>query len=229
MHLFRICLIKLNQEISILIADNEYLVREGLHSIIDKESNLTVLGEANNESDLLEKTKRLDPNVVIIDYDQPGSFSVATVSKIKALSPNTGIMVVSSDDTKNNIYDVVEQGAESYITKQCGGKEVVDAIYATANKEKFFCHKILEFILDRSFGKVEERCAPMPLTPREVEIVQHIASGRIAKEIAGELHLSTHTIYTHRKNIMKKLNLSSPVELVMYAINKGLVDPKSSV
>ena len=87
---------------------------------------------------------------------------------------------------------------------------------------------ILEVILEKSFGPEEEECEPIPLSPREIEIVQHIANGRIAKEIASDLHLSTHTIYTHRKNIMRKLELSSPVELVMYAINMGIVDPKSN-
>ena len=88
----------------------------------------------------------------------------------------------------------------------------------------FFCSKVLDIIMERSFGKPGEECAPTPLTPREIEIVRLTARGLIAKEIADVLSLSPHTIYTHRKNIMKKLKLNSSSELVLYAVNNGMID-----
>lgn len=193
---------------------------------MDQHDELQVVAEVGDEEELLKALGEYNPEVVIIDYNQPGHFTPDIVESIKAKSPFTGIMVISSDMDQTNIYNVVENGINSFITKKCDDKEIIDAVRATAKKEKFFCHRILEVILEKSFGPEEEVCEPVPLSPREIEIVQHIASGRIAKEIASDLHLSTHTIYTHRKNIMRKLNLSSPVELVMYAINKGIVDPK---
>lgn len=214
--------------IPIVIADAQFLIRKGLKSVLGGHKDFEVVAEVSTEGELMQAIEEKKPNVVIIDYDQPGHFSAGTVEKIKEKDPFAGVMVISSDMTESKIYQVVENGINSFITKQCDDKEIVDAIHATSKKEKFFCHKILEVILQKSFGEEEEACEPIPLSPREIEIVQHIASGRIAKEIASELHLSTHTIYTHRKNIMRKLNLSSPVELVMYAINKGIVDPKTS-
>ncbi len=214
--------------IPIVIADAQYLIRKGLRDVLAQHEDFEVIAEVSNEAHLLSTIKKHEPDVVILDYDQPGHFSVETVEKIKSIRPFTGIMVISSNYDQRNIYQVVENGISSFITKQCDDKEIIDAIHATAKKEKFFCHRILEVILEKSFGPEEEECEPIPLSPREIEIVQHIANGRIAKEIAHDLHLSTHTIYTHRKNIMRKLELSSPVELVMYAINMGIVDPKSN-
>lgn len=214
--------------VPIVIADAQFLIRRGLRQVLNEHNNFDVVAEVGTEDELMSNLASHAVSVVIIDYNQPGHFTPTTVAKIKEGYPFVGIMVISSDMDETNIYRVVEDGINSFITKKCDDKEIIDAILATSKKEKFFCHRILEVILQKSFGEEEEVCEPIPLSPREIEIVQHIASGRIAKEIASDLHLSTHTIYTHRKNIMRKLNLSSPVELVMYAINKGIVDPKSN-
>ena len=110
----------------------------------------------------------------------------------------------------------------SFLSKQCDEKEILDAVLATAKGEKFYCTNVLNYLLEKSFPK-ETECKPLPLSAREVEIVQLISTGLIAKEIAGKLNLSTHTIYTHRKNIMKKLGIGSTSELVLYAVNEGIV------
>jgi DNA-binding NarL/FixJ family response regulator len=99
---------------------------------------------------------------------------------------------------------------------------VVDAIRATAKGEKFFCTRIVDYLLEKSFAKADN-CEQSPLTPREIEIVQLVAKALTAKEIAGTLNLSTHTVYTHRKNIMKKLNLSTSTEMVLYAVQNGYI------
>ena len=212
--------------VSIVIADAQFLIRKGLERVLEKEEDFKIVGEANNEGELMNVLSSQPVDVIIMDYDQPGHFSMESIDKIRTSSPFSGVMVVSGNTSKHGIQHVVDGGVSSFITKQCDDQEIINAVRATSRKEKFFCHRVLETILAQSFNKPEEKEDPIPLSPREIEIVQHIASGRIAKEIANDLHLSTHTIYTHRKNIMRKLDLSSPVELVMYAINKGLVDPK---
>jgi DNA-binding NarL/FixJ family response regulator len=138
--------------------------------------------------------------------------------------PNINILIISGDEDKKAIYDVLESGVNSFLTKTCDEHEIKDAIAATAKGDKFYCTRIIDYLLEKSFAKDEvEDCSPTPLSPREVEIVRLIAQGLIAKEIADELSLSTHTIYTHRKNIMKKLNMNSSSELILYALNNGLV------
>ncbi|MCB0557962.1 MAG: response regulator transcription factor [Lewinellaceae bacterium] len=211
--------------ISIILADSQYLVRLGLRHLIRSKEQFKVVAEATKEPQLLEQVKVFSPQVVILDYNQPENFSQATVEHIKRTAPRTNILIISADNNKKNIYDILELGVNSYLTKACGEDEIVEAIKATARGEKFFCTKVLDFLLERTFAKNNgsESCNATPLTAREIEIVQLIAQGLIAKEIAGRLNLSTHTVYTHRKNIMKKLKFNTASELVLYAVNMGLV------
>jgi DNA-binding NarL/FixJ family response regulator len=171
---------------------------------------------------LLVKLDKTQAEIVVLDYNQPGRFSTNTIEKIRQRSPLSRLLIISGDEDKKSIYQVLESGVNSFLSKQCGEKEIVDAVEATANNEKFYCTNVLNHLLEKSFPK-EADCAPTPLSPREIEIVRLVASGLIAKEIAGKLHLSTHTIYTHRKNIMKKLKLGTTSELVLFAVNEGLV------
>jgi len=209
------------QPISIVLADAEFLIRVGLKHLLRNEP-FQIVGEAENEKELLQLLQETQPQVVILDYNQPKSFAHETVQKINTVSPNTNILIISSDNDKQSIYTVLEDGVNSFLTKHCDDGEIVDAVQATAKGERFFCNTVLEFILEKSFSK-EEKFVTTPLTPRETEIVRLVAKGLIAKEIAKELNLSTHTVYTHRKNIMKKLNLNTASELVLYAVNQGIV------
>ena len=159
---------------------------------------------------------------LVLDYNQPGYFSTETVEKIRQTSPLSKLLIISGDGDKKTIYQVLESGVNSYLSKNCGEKEIVDAVEATANNEKFYCTNVLNHLLEKSFPK-EADCAPTPLSAREIEIVRLVASGLIAKEIAWKLNLSTHTVYTHRKNIMKKLKLGTTSELVLFAVNERLV------
>ena len=211
-------------EITIALADAQYLIRLGLRHLLDGMDEFKVIGEAKNEAQLLSLLKETPAQVVILDHNQPGSFDISITKKIKEASPTSNLLIISADDEKQNIYAVVEDGVNSFLTKTCDEGEIINAIKATAKGEKFFCHKIINFILEKSFHKEEENCEPTPLTPREIEIVRLVAQGKIAKEIASELNLSTHTVYTHRKKIMKKLEFKNASDLVMYAISKGIVE-----
>ncbi len=187
-------------------------------------------GEVQNENDLEDFLKTKRPDIIIIDYNQPDSFGVETILKINKLSPKTKILIISSDNNKNNIYKVLELGVNSFLTKQCDQQEILNAIRATSKGEKFFCNNVLNYILEKSFSPEDNGdCSPTPLTLREMQIVRLVAAGKIAKEIAHTLNLSTHTVYTHRKNIMKKLGLGSTSELVIYALNHGIIAKDSSI
>ena len=212
--------------ISVILADSQYLVRLGLRHLLRGREQFRVVAEATKEQQLLDQIRAHSPQVVILDYNQPENFSHSTVETIKRTAPYTNILIISADNNKKNIYDILELGVNSFLTKACEESEIIDAIRATARGEKFYCTKVLDFLLEKTFSKGDddESCNATPLTPREVEIVQLIAQGLIAKEIAGRLNLSTHTVYTHRKNIMKKLKFNSVSELVLYAVNMGLVE-----
>lgn len=211
--------------ITVVLADEQHLVRTGLKQVLGRAENIRIIGEAGDEQELMTYLEKNEPPaMVVMDYDQPDSFGHDIVKKIKDQSPKTNILIISADDKKKSIYRVLEDGVNSFLTKTCGEEEIIDAVYATAKGEKFFCTKVVDYLLEKSFSKEEENCAPTPLTTREIEIVRLIAKGLIAKEIASELNLSVHTIYTHRKKIMKKLSIGSSSELVLYAVNQGILE-----
>ena len=210
--------------IDITIADSQYLTRKGLRQVLGQRQQFRVVGEPSNESELIEHLQRHRPDVVILDYNQPRHFYPSTVDKIKEASPDSEILVISADEERDRIYSVIQSGVNCFITKSCDEHEILDAIEAANSKSKFFCNKVLDFILEKSFPDTEDNCDPTPLTPREKEIVMLTSRGLIAKEIAAELDLSTHTVYTHKKRILKKLGLKSPVQLVLYALENGMIE-----
>ncbi len=216
------------QGIKIILADSQYLTRRGLQNLFDTIDQYSVIGEAKNATELERLLRAKPADVVILDYNQPGAFGKETINMVRKLSPKTNLLIISADEDKKSIYDVLEMGINSYLTKQCDEDEIINAVSASYKGEKFFCNNVLNYLLEKSFAKeIDEDCSATPLTLREREIVRLVASGMIAKEIASELDLSTHTIYTHRKNIMRKLQLNSTSELVMYALNHGIVKNSS--
>lgn len=210
------------RKISVLIADNQYLIRIGLKHLFSTQNEVEVLGECRNEKELLEKLPKLLPDVVITDHTQTGKFDENTILKIKKVSPSTKILIISADKDRKSIYQVLENGITGFLTKECASKEILDALTATAKNERFYCNRVMNHIMEKSFGKEDEK-KKTPLSKREIEVVKLIAEGKIAKEIAALLNLSTHTIYTHRKNIMKKLKLSTAPELVLYAVENDII------
>lgn len=212
------------QQATILVADGQVLARLGLRSLLSGHEHVRIIAEANNESELATALQNQQPDIVILDHNQPNYFSNNSLQIIKELAPKARILIISADSNKHNIYQILESGIHSFLTKTCGQEEVLDAVRATLKGEKFFCSRVLDYILERSFPRPDENCSRTPLTSREIEIVKLIAKGLIAKEIADMLNLSTHTVYTHRKNIMKKLQLNSSSELVLYAVHNGILD-----
>ncbi|MCZ6899054.1 MAG: response regulator transcription factor [Bacteroidetes bacterium] len=211
------------QSIRLLLADSQYLIRLGLKSLLARNKHIKIVGESSNTEELLKKVHDLQPDVVLMDYKNSHHFNLEDIKEVKTISPSSKMLIISSDDDKNNIFKVIEYGINSFLTKECSEEEIMNAIVATAKNEKFFCNKILDIILAKHLSKEDDDCAPTELTVRELEIVGLIAEGHSTKDIAEELCLSTHTVYTHRKNVMRKLNVNSASELILYAINTGLV------
>ena len=214
-------------KISIILADAHYLIRVGLRCLIEEYDEFEIVGEAIDEKDLLEQLEDIQPDLVLVDYNQKDHFNTGIVSSVKEVAPQTEVLIISADNNRDNIYRVLESGVNCFITKTCDEDEIINAIKAAAKGGRFFCNKVLSYIMERSFPGEEEDCSPTPLSQRESEIVRLVAKGKVAKEIAGELNLSPHTVYTHRKNIMKKLGLGSTSELVIYAMKTGIINTAS--
>ena len=189
--------------------------------MIRAEKSFKLLAQEETGSDLLKSVLTYKPHVVILDH-QSDEFSIELIKKIKALCPETRMLIISSDLVRENIFTAIDLGANSFVTKHCSEGEIINAIKSTARNERFFCNRILEVFIARSENSANS-CEPTELTDREVEILQLIGEGHSTKELAEVLHLSQHTIYTHRKNMMKKLGVKNSTDLILTAINLGLI------
>jgi DNA-binding NarL/FixJ family response regulator len=207
----------------VLLADAQFLIRFALKELLKETNTFLVIGEAGNEAELNRLITKTPPDIIVIDYNQPGFFSIESIKHLIDQHPTIQLLVISSDENKENIYDVINSGVLRFLTKKCDAHEINEAFRAIIRGEKFFCSSIFNFIFEMSFSQNSYSSNPLPLSARELEIVQLIAKGLIAKEISKKLNLSTHTVYTHRKNIMEKLKLRRSSELVLFAINKGLL------
>lgn len=211
------------RSIKVALADKQILTRVGLKSFIEEKTDLDLLDDVDSFQDLKTLLEAHQPQVLLVDYNLRDFISIKELREVRKLSPNTRILVISSDNNKANIFEVLEIGVSGYVTKECSQHEIVGAIYATAKGEKFFCNKVLDLILEKHLKKDADECLPTELSVREVEVVKWTASGLNARQIADKLHLSHHTVYTHRKNVMKKLALGSVSELTLYAVKTGII------
>ncbi len=209
--------------IKIVIADAQYLIRIGLGNLLSENKDFKILGEASNSAELIRLVKQHNPEVVIFDYNSSSNFLKEDIEIIRKVSPITNFLIISADESKTNIYKAIELGAVSFLTKECDKEEIVGAIYATAKGEKFLCHKVIDIIIEKHMHSDDDYCKAFNLSLRETEIIKLTAKGWTAKIIAGHLFLSTHTVYTHKKNIMKKLKINSSSEMIIYAIQNGLI------
>lgn len=210
-------------EITVAIVDKHDLTSAGLKAFIAEKHDLVLVKEIHTRT-ALEKCMTTDPpDVLIADYNIPDFIGIEDLVKAKQNSSKTQLLIISSDNNKQNINKALESGICGYVTKECSKQEIVKAIYATAEGQKFFCNKILDILLEKHTQKEDEDCEPTNLSTRETEILKLIAEGNPTLTIADKLHLSHHTVNTHRKNILKKLKVKSPTELVIHAINLGLV------
>lgn len=206
---------------SVVIADSQYLVRYALRHLLGSMPDFAVTGEAMDAEELGDILSVQQPDILMIDYRSSG-FKLEVIKKIRDHFPTLKIVILSRDEDKENIFRVLDWGVNGYLTKYCDEREIMDALRAALRDDKFYCTRVLDYLLESSLKPAQQK-QDTPLSPREVEVVQLISKGLVAKEIAALLNLSPHTIYTHRKKIMKKLNLRSASELVRYAVDAGLL------
>lgn len=216
-------------EVKVIIADSNQLIRFGLSAILRNYEGIAVVGEANNELDLFEMITNFQPDLVMLDFLADG-FSVDTVNRAKQLNNKLRLVAITSEQSGHTIVNALKAGVDSYIKKDCDINEIVDSVKETGAGGKFFCGQILDAIAKESID-VEElnlsqiTCEPVSLSARELEVITLIAEGHTNVQIADKLFLSSHTITTHRKNIMQKLGVNNTAAIVMYAVKSGLVSP----
>jgi NarL family two-component system response regulator LiaR len=208
--------------IKVLVADDHYLVREGLSHILDTQQDMTCIGVAEDGIKALEKIKELKPDVAIIDVEMPGLDGIETTRHIKNEYPKVAVLVLSAYDYEDYVLACVQAGADGYVLKShMPGEGILDAIRMVHRGSTVLDHYAINLLLKAASRKQTKICGE--LGPREIEVLELAAKGMTNKEIGAQLCISDQTVGTHFVNIFRKLQVRSRVEAVLFAIDKGWI------
>jgi len=207
--------------IDILIANNNQIVGEGLKTILQSIAGNRVLGIANSIKHLSNKSSKYFPDIIVIDYSSE-SFGVASIKEIKRIYKDAKILAITDTLPKTTVYKALKNGVDSYLLSDCEKPEIRDAIADTMDGKQFYCGMVIDILAEDSKGDLNG-CSGISLSEREIEIIRLISDGCTNKEIADQLFLSTHTVNTHRKNIMNKLGIKNTAGIVIYAFRENII------
>ncbi len=212
-------------KIRLLLVDDHQIVRAGLRMLFQAESDMEIVGEVDTGEDALRAVGELKPDVVIMDVAMPGMSGIEATRRIKEISPDTAVLAVTMHEDEQYFFEMLNAGASGYVPKRAAPDDLVSAIRVVSQGEVFLYPSLAKYLVKDFLHRVESGGVPAgeELTPREREVLTYIAEGYTNREIADALVISVKTVDRHRENIMRKLNLHSRVELVKYAIEKGLI------
>lgn len=206
--------------ITILLADDHGVLRDGLRCLLEAEPDLRVVATARNGHEAVREAKRLAPQVVIMDVSMPGQGGLEAARALHEAKPDIGVLFLSEQDASSVVHRALEAGARGYLSKDCAGAELVKAVRAVAAGKRHFGKGIAEKVFDRLGAGV--RAGAEALNAREREIVRLVTEGKSNAEVAGLLGLSPRTVETYRIRIMRKLEVGDLPALVKFAIRNGL-------
>jgi DNA-binding NarL/FixJ family response regulator len=208
--------------IRVLIADDHGIVRSGLRMLIERQHDMRVVAEADDGVDALELAQAERPDVAVLDVSMPRMTGLQAAREIRAHSPDTRVLLLSMHDDERYFFEGLEAGAAGYVLKRAADTDLIDAL-RTVSAGSTFLSDDAQALLMREWQ--EGRAEPEdPLTPRELEVVKLIAEAYTNRQIAETLKLSEKTVESHRANVLSKLGMRDRVELVRYAIRRGLVE-----
>jgi two-component system response regulator NreC len=209
--------------IKILLADDHTMVRQGLRSLLEEESDLSVVGEAKDGPETIALTESLRPDVLVVDLMMPGVGGLEVMRQVGRKVPSVRFVVLSMYANEAYVVEALRSGAMGYVLKDTGAEELVRAIRHVSQGGRYLSPPLSEGALEAYLERVRGGGAEEALTPREREVLQLAAEGRSNAEIAERLFISPRTAETHRANLMRKLGLHSQAELIHYAFQSGLV------
>ncbi len=211
-------------KIRILLADDHPLVRSGLMALLEPLREFQVVGEAGDGREAVALTRKLKPDVVIIDLSMPVMSGIDATKVIREEVPASKVLVLTMHENEEYVYQILRSGAGGYILKNCSREELAAAIRAVARGENFFSPRVSEMMVQSYLRKAEARethavdPGNAPLTPREKEVLACVAEGLTNQEMAEKLFISARTVETHKTNIMQKLGIEDTSKLIRYAV-----------
>jgi len=214
-----------SEKIKVLIVDDHQIVRDGLRSLLEKEADLQVIGEAADGRTALRIIREQAPRVVIMDVAMPDLNGIEATIQIKKEFPEVKVIALSMHCDRRFVLSMIKAGASGYLIKDCAFKELIRAIRVVVVQNKIYMSPGITDVLVENYlsgAPAEERIAFSLLTPREREVLQLIAEGKTSNQIGEHLHVSIKTVETHRAGILNKLNIRSVAELTKFAIREGI-------
>ena len=205
--------------ISLLLVDDQNLIRQGLKALLELEPDLVVVGEAENGAIAIDRVKELQPNVVLMDIRMPVMDGVTATKQICSQFPNINILVLTTFDDDTYVAAAIKNGAKGYLLKDTPSEEIAAAIRAVALGYTHLAPGMIDKVMSVQIGKNEVILPPelAELTPRELEILKLIAAGSNNREIAGQLYISEGTVKNHVTNILTRLNVRDRTQAAILA------------
>lgn len=212
--------------IKILIADDHQVFREGIASIIEDVKDMQIIAQAKDGREVLTQLEDIQPDVILMDIAMGGADGIETTTLVQKKYPAIKILVLSMHDESNYIVKMLAAGAAGYLLKDAGSTEMIKAIREVAAGKTYYSQQVSAVIVQHltQEKKKKEKKAGIPLTRRELEVLELIAEEFTNPEIAEKLFISIRTVDTHRRNLIEKLGVKNTAGLVRYAIKHGLVD-----
>lgn len=216
--------------IRVLIADDHGIVREGLNSLIGRQPDMEIVGEADDGRKALDLVRQLEPDVVVMDISMPNLNGVDATRQIVRESPKTKVIALSMHSSSMFVADMIKAGASGYMLKDCLFNELAEAIRVVHDGGAYLSPDVVSVVVGDYMNRLSgaEGLPLKSLTEREREVLQLIGEGKNTKQIAQELHVSTKAIEANRRKIMEKLHSQSIADLVRWAILGGLTSLEMS-
>lgn len=210
--------------ISILLADDHKIIRDGLKSLLDKQPNMNVVDEAENGREAVQQTIKHQPDVIVMDITMPELNGMEAAHQLAIEAPHTKIIALSMHSDKRFVAGMLKAGAAGYLLKNSAFDELIDAINTVLAGGTFLSPQIATVVINDYVTHVpaEDVSKAHVLSARERQVLQLLAEGKSTKRIAQDLYVSVKTIESHRKNIMEKLNINNLPDLTKFAIREGL-------
>jgi DNA-binding NarL/FixJ family response regulator len=211
--------------LTLMLADDHQIVRQGLKALLKTEPDLQLVGEASDGLEAVRLAERLQPQVLVLDLMMPGLNGLEVARQVARRSPRTSIVILSMHSDEAYVVEALRAGAQAYVLKESGAEELVRAIRAVAAGERYFSPPLSENALGAYMQKVESTPVDRyeTLTSREREVLQLTVEGHSSTEIARRLFISSRTVESHRANLMRKLAVRNQKELIRYAMQRGIL------
>jgi DNA-binding NarL/FixJ family response regulator len=218
--------------ITVVVADDQGMVRAGLRSLLEADPEISVIGEAADGVAAIDETRRLRPDVVLMDIRMPELDGLAATRQLIAERPGLRVLALTTFDLDEYVFEALRAGASGFLLKDAPAEELTNAIHVLARGDALLAPAVTRRIVEAFVARSEPEPADVPelddLSPREVEVLRLLAAGRSNAQIAAELIVSDATVKTHVSNVLAKLRLRDRIHAVIYAYESGVVRPGSN-